>query len=104
MQILLSNSQAGPGSTVKQEQEEILRNHVQTFICLSVNDQRRRDSLKAGLLVESGSWNIPSLPVALLCFNVPDADESIAPPPQAKRGTQRERGWTFKVQEFIHCR
>ena len=57
--------------------------------------------MKVGLLVESGSWNIPSLPVALLCFNVPDADESIAPPPQAKRGTQRERSWTFKVQEFI---
>ena len=31
MQILLSNSQAGPGRTVKQEQEEISRNHVQTF-------------------------------------------------------------------------
>ena len=32
MPILLSNSQAGPGRTVKQEQEEISRNHVQTFI------------------------------------------------------------------------
>ena len=31
MQILLSNSQAGPGRTVKQEQEEISRNYVQTF-------------------------------------------------------------------------
>ena len=31
MQILLSNSQAGPGRTVKQEQEDISRNHVQTF-------------------------------------------------------------------------
>ena len=29
--ILLSNSQAGPGETAKQEQEEISRNHVQTF-------------------------------------------------------------------------
>ena len=36
MQILLSNSQAGPGRTVKQEQEEISRNHVQTFISPSV--------------------------------------------------------------------
>ena len=36
MPILLSNSQAGPGRTVKQEQEEISRNHVQTFIYLSV--------------------------------------------------------------------
>ena len=32
MQILLSNSQAGTSRTVKQEQEEISRNHVQTFI------------------------------------------------------------------------
>ena len=31
LQILLSNSQAGPGRTVKQEQEEISRNHVQAF-------------------------------------------------------------------------
>ena len=31
VQILLSNSQAGPGGKVKQEQEEIARNHVQAF-------------------------------------------------------------------------
>ena len=31
MHTLLSNSQAGSGRTVKQEQEEISRNHVQTF-------------------------------------------------------------------------
>ena len=36
MLILLSNSQAGPGRTVKQEQEEISRNHVQAFIPGSV--------------------------------------------------------------------
>ena len=29
LQILLSNSQAGPGRKVKQEQEEISHNHVQ---------------------------------------------------------------------------
>ena len=29
--ILLSNSQAGPGRKVKQEQEEISRNHVEAF-------------------------------------------------------------------------
>ena len=34
--VLLSNTQAGPGRTVKQEQEEISRNHVQTFISPSV--------------------------------------------------------------------
>ena len=31
VQILLSNSQAGPGIKVKQEQEEISRKHVQAF-------------------------------------------------------------------------
>ena len=31
LQILLSNSQAGPVRKVKQEQEEISRNHVQAF-------------------------------------------------------------------------
>ena len=31
VQILLSRTQAGPGRTVKQEQEEASRNHVQTF-------------------------------------------------------------------------
>ena len=36
MQMLLSNSQAGPGKTVKQEQEEISRNHIQAFIPGSV--------------------------------------------------------------------
>ena len=35
---MLSRTQAGSGKTVKQEQEEISRNHVQTFICLSVQD------------------------------------------------------------------
>ena len=36
MQILLSYSQAGSGRTVKQEQEDISRNHVQAFIPGSV--------------------------------------------------------------------
>ena len=34
--VLLSRTQAEPGRTVKQEQEEVSRNHVQTFIYLSV--------------------------------------------------------------------
>ena len=36
MYFLLSRTQAGPGRTVKQEQEEISSNHVQTFISPSV--------------------------------------------------------------------
>ena len=36
LHVLLSMTQAGPGRTVKQEQEEISHNHVQTFIYLSV--------------------------------------------------------------------
>ena len=35
--VTLSRTQAGPGRTVKQEQEEISRNHVQTFISPSVH-------------------------------------------------------------------
>ncbi len=34
--VLLSRTQAGPGRTVKQEQEDISRNHVQTFIFPSI--------------------------------------------------------------------
>ena len=34
--VLVSRTQAGPGRAVKQEQEEISRNHVQTFISPSV--------------------------------------------------------------------
>ena len=36
MYVLLSRTQAGPGRTFKEEQEEISRNHVQTFISPSV--------------------------------------------------------------------
>ena len=36
MYFLLSRTQAGPGRTVKQEQEETSRNHVQTFSGCSV--------------------------------------------------------------------
>ena len=36
LHVLLSMTQAGPGRTVKQKQEEISRNHVQTFIFPSV--------------------------------------------------------------------
>ena len=35
--VLLNRTQAGPGRTVKQEQEDISRNHVQTFIYPSVH-------------------------------------------------------------------
>ena len=37
MQILLSGTQAGPGLTGKQEQEQISRNHVQAFWPISVD-------------------------------------------------------------------
>ena len=42
MQIWLSNSQAGPGKAVKQEQEEISGNHVQ-----ALNSQSRSRSARA---------------------------------------------------------
>ena len=40
--VLLSMIQAGPGRTVKQEQEQISRNHVQTFSGYSVHLQKMR--------------------------------------------------------------
>ena len=49
--VLLSYSQAGPDRTVKQEQEEISRNHVQTFISPSVY----RDRLKGVHILLSNS-------------------------------------------------
>ena len=53
LQILLSRTQAGPGRKVKQEQEEISRNHVQTFIYLSVECLT-----KFGTMGEKGSQDI----------------------------------------------
>ena len=41
MYLLLSRTQAGPGRTVKQEQEEISRNHVHTFSGCSVLSEAR---------------------------------------------------------------
>ena len=41
MYFLLSRTQAEPGRTVKQEQEQISRNHVQTFSGCSVHALRR---------------------------------------------------------------
>ena len=43
LHILLSNSQAGPGRKVKEEQEEISRNHVQAFIPDSVHGYVRKE-------------------------------------------------------------
>ena len=48
MHILLSNSQAGPGTTVKQEQEDIYRNHVQAFfpeLCILCDTRTRRSHM-----------------------------------------------------------
>ena len=49
--VLLCRTQAEPGKTVKQEQEDISRNHVQTFIYLSV----------LGYKVKTRLWEIASL-------------------------------------------
>ena len=46
MYFLLSRTQAGPGRTVKQEQEVTSRNHVQTFSGCSVVCDPRRDITK----------------------------------------------------------
>ena len=54
LHVLLSRTQAGPGRTVKQEQEEISRNHVQTFIYLSVDCTR----LSKSQCIASTNWPI----------------------------------------------
>ena len=54
---MLSRTQAGPGRTVKQEQEEISRKHVQTFIYPSVYNMERQFGLLL-LLPESGDKSI----------------------------------------------
>ena len=45
LQILLSRTQAGPGRTVKQEQEEISPNHVQRLNLISVQSDNQYDLL-----------------------------------------------------------
>ena len=52
---MLSRTQAGPGRTVKQEQEEISRNHVQTFIFPSV----------------CRGWRASGIAACCTCFFVP---------------------------------
>ena len=42
LQNLLSRTQAGPGRTVKKEQEEISPNHVQRINLISVNEPREK--------------------------------------------------------------
>ena len=42
LQILFSRTQAGPGRTVKQEQEEISPNHVQRIYLISVDHLSNR--------------------------------------------------------------
>ena len=58
LHVLLSRNQAGPGRTVKQEQEEISHNYLQTFIFPSVLPPRLAlvGALKAsGLEMEVGA-------------------------------------------------
>ena len=58
LQILLSCSQAGPGRKAKQGQEEISRNHVQTFLLGSVYSYVTFDS----------STNVFTMHHMLLCW------------------------------------
>ena len=65
--FLLSRTQAGPGRTVKQEQEEIFRNHIQTFISPSVHmcwiPQQKSD----GNPMPSTDWQKRSTSADQLC-------------------------------------
>ena len=58
LHILLSNSQAGPGRNVKQEQEEISRNHVQAFIPGSVHRSKSIESYNRTSFLEGGSLKV----------------------------------------------
>ena len=51
--ILLSRTQAGPGRTVKQEQEEISHNHVQTFISFSLYCKSDPNADKGGNILQT---------------------------------------------------
>ena len=56
MQILVSYSQAGPGRKAKQGQEEISRNHVQTFFLVSVCFAENEYVLVENVALEERSW------------------------------------------------
>ena len=58
MHILLSNGQAGPGRTVKQEQEEISPKHVQAFILGSVHTRTQTETDLDG---REGDWKLEDL-------------------------------------------
>ena len=77
MQILLSNSQAGPGRTVKQGQEEISRNHVQTFISPSVHTGKFQKGPMYRYLLELRSVDCnkpPRLALTIIAHNFDAAE------------------------------
>ena len=68
LHVLLSRTQGGPGRTVKQKQEDISRNHVPTFIYLSVHvgDPDTQTSQPENVLMEARAmqgWRIERLRV-----------------------------------------
>ena len=64
LQILLSRTQAGPGRTVKQEQEEVSRNHVQAFQPILVSYVHRKkgfiSTITVGFLYWRAGQGLPS--------------------------------------------
>ena len=52
---MLSNSQAGPGTTVKQEQEEMSHHHVQAYFPGSVHAMQRLLCLQASLSLQTAT-------------------------------------------------
>ena len=67
MQILLSNSQAGPGRKVKQEQEEISRNHVQAFIPDSVQPDIPARARSLSYVLQEGRMSLMGEVKLLVC-------------------------------------
>ena len=93
LHVLLSRTQAGPGRTVKQEQEEISRNHVQTFICLSVHTAdghpaalRLSEHLREGV---EGATALPSFPSTFLSMNMASMTRVRLPRQVQQRGVNK---------------
>ena len=72
--VLVSRTQAGPGRAVKQEQEEISRNHVQTFISPSVLKSKDEPMMgwELGRRVALAVVGLAAMPHGTLCAHCGD--------------------------------
>ena len=105
LQILLSRTQAGPGRTVKQEQEEISPNHVQRINLISVTfcHWRRYDKIKRLIKIVSDRsfyFAVASSHRSAAKYSVDDNDSSSEPIYQGI--VEMDIGAIRKVGELDH--